>query len=435
MPYKMGKNDQGETCIYKEDGGALVKGSCHADEAMTKKMYAALNMAMATEQKEYELAGKAWDETKFIPVLIVNELIDTPPTVDTGSAELTTQPDTGSKESLKETIIDWVVRTFGKKDKKELLNGGFKALPNGKWVAYHTNNFEDRAGETFSQKSHEQYIDWLEKELIPYPELWYRHIAGTKHGQAEWVGQIGHLIVSVGSFDDTPVAELFQKEYAKHPYQTSHTYAYPPSARDADGTYHAYFTIEISPVPAGLAANPYTTFTEVKEVAKSKEENRKALLPILGKEWTDKVLGEGEIVDAALEKAGLKSKEIEGLPIVDAEARAALEAFITMSKEAGDAAQKSLNEQIAAIAAGIKAFQDGEAARNEAVTKLETFVKEQFELAPRASQSKQTVVDPKDPQVVALAAKAADPNATKPDPNATPGENLANLFLNFKAQS
>ncbi|HJX58091.1 MAG TPA: hypothetical protein VJ325_05175, partial [Thiobacillus sp.] len=92
-------------------------------------------------------------------------------------------------------------------------------------------------------------------------------------------------------------------------------------------------------------------------------------------------------------------------------------------------ATKAMTDQLTTIATGIKAIQDGETARNKAVADLETFVKEQFQLQSRASQSAETVVPKTDPQAAFLAMKAADPNATVPNANATPGEALASMFL------
>lgn len=335
--------------------------------------------------------------------------------------------ETGSKES---PIIAWLKKTFGKKADEPLTGSGFKALPNNKWVAYHTNSFEDKSHEIFTEAAHDQYIEWLDKGAIPYPDLWYWHIPGTKHGQAEWVDRVGHIVVSAGSFDDSELANLFRKEYEKNPQMTSHTYGYPKGGRLQDGSFQTYFTVEISPLPVGKQSSVWSPFMEVKEMPITPEKITK-LEGILGKDLASEVLGNADKMSKELEAIGIKFKEAESIPAVDTDAREAIKELATANKAASD----DLTAKLTELLTGIKAIQDGEKARNEAVAKLETFVKEQFELAPRATQSKQTVVDPKDPQVVALAAKAADPTATKPDPNATPGENLAALFLNFKAQS
>lgn len=174
-----------------------------------------------------------------------------------------TQPELSTKES---PIILWLKKTFGKKADEPLIGSGFKALPNNKWVAYHTNSFEDKAHEFFPEAAHDQYISWLDKGVIPYPDLWYWHIPGTKHGQAEWIDRIGHVVVSVGSFDNTPLADLLRKEYERNPQMTSHTYGYPKDARLEDGSYQTYFTVEISPLPQGKQSSVWSPFMEVKEM-------------------------------------------------------------------------------------------------------------------------------------------------------------------------
>lgn len=565
MPYKMGKNDKGESCIYKEGSGALVKGSCHTDPAMTEKMFKAMNAAMTTENKaapkfavdandnhpdklplgdkkqiegaitsvvtgsfrgneitppltdaekktargrikaaisasgepdewkQNELArlgGKElqifqkdmmgmmpmmkiepddpramydplggtgtqacancqwfcaseaqcaliWDDVVAtgkcnlwlgepteaeelaaqdpIPVVIVDQPA-------TGAAEL---PTVENKES---PIISWLKKTFGKKADEQLTGSGFKALPGNKWVAYHSNSFEDRVGELFTEAAHDQYIGWLDKGVIPYPDLWYWHIPGTKHGQAEWVDRIGHIVVSAGSFDDTPIAQLFRKEYEKNPQMTSHTYGYPKSALLDDGSFQTYFTVEISPLPVGKQASLWSPFMEVKEMPITPEKITK-LEGILGKDLASQVLGNADKMSKELEALGIKFKEAEGLPSVDNDAREAIKELATANKSVNDATTKQLTDILTAV----KALSDGEKARNEAITKLETFVKEQFELAPRASQSKATVVDPtKDKEAAFLAAKAADPLTQLASKSI--GEQIAGMVLKPKGE-
>jgi hypothetical protein len=301
-------------------------------------------------------------------------------------------------------ILSWLVRTFGKKDSESLGETGFKALPDNKWVSFYTNNFEDKTGQIFSEKAHDQYIEWLDKGLIPYPELWYWHIPGTKHGQAEWIGREGHIVIAAGSFDNTPMADLFRKEYNRNPHRTSHTYGAPKGGH-ADGVYQAYFTVEISPLPAGKEANAITTFMEVKEMPITPEKRDK-LAAILGPELASKTLGDAEQVSKKLEEAGFKFKEAETvIPMVDADARDAIQSLAVLNKEAVDAVANKLGEQLGQIVTGIRALQDAEAARNAKVVELETFVKEQFKLESQATRNAGTVVAETDPQLKQLQSK------------------------------
>ncbi len=322
-------------------------------------------------------------------------------------------------------ILSWLVKTFGKKDAESLGETGFKALPGNKWVSFYTNNFEDKTGQIFSEKSHDQYIDWLDKGMIPYPELWYWHIPGTKHGQAEWVGREGHIVIAAGSFDDTPMADLFRKEYNRNSYRTSHTYGAPKGGH-ADGVYQAYFTVEISPLPAGKEANAITTFMEVKEMPIT-QEKRDKLAAILGPELASKTLGDAEQVSKKLEEAGFKFKEAETvIPMVDGDAREAIQSLAVLNKEAVDAVNAKFSEQLGQIMTGIKALQDAEVARNTKLNELDTFVKEQFKLEPRATRNAGTVVAETDPQLKQLQSKQL---GNQPDPNADVFSQITGMVL------
>lgn len=350
-----------------------------------------------------------------IPVVVVEA-----PAMDTGSAELPTEP--AQLDSKESPIIAWLKRTFGKKQDEPLSGSGFKALPNNKWVAYHTNSFEDKSHELFTEAAHDQYIDWLDKGVLPYPDLWYWHIPGTRHGQAEWVDRVGHVVVSAGSFDDSPLADLFRKEYEKNPQMTSHTYGYPKDARLADGSYQTYFTVEISPLPVGKQSSVWSPFMEVKEMPITPEKITK-LEGILGKDLASQVLGTADKMSKELEAVGLKFKEAEHIPAVDTDAREAIKELATANKAASD----DLTAKLADLLTGIKAIQDGEQARNDAVARLESFVRAQFELAPRASQSAQTVVPPDNPMAAMLAAKAVDPNT--PLQGASVWDNISGMII------
>ncbi len=584
MPYQEGTNE-GQACIYKEnaDGsrGALVKGSCHADAAMTHKMFQAMNAAMEAENKavpafalpatdehpdkfplgnkaqiegaitsvvtgsfrgnaikpaltdaekstakanirkaisasgesqdwkDQELArlegkelsakeletGAKWDDcnmpmptmpmkinqddprVQYGPLLgtdtqacancqwfsarnascglvwddivatglcklwlakpTLNELqvpipvvIVEPPA--TGSAEL--PPPIEKKESR---IMAWLKQTFGKKTDEPLVGSGFKALPNNKWVSFYSNSFEDKAGEIFTEEATDQYIEFLDMGLIPYPDLLYWHVLGTKHGQAEWIGREGHINIAVGSFDDTPMAALFRKEYEKTPHRTSHTYAHPKAGRDENGHYVSYFDVELSPLPAGKEANEWTSFIDIKELKTMPitPDKRAKLEAILGKELAAQTLDTASTMSAELEAIGLKWKDAEGLPSVDQDARDAIKEVATANKAAIELSQKAVTDVLTTIQTGIKAIQDGEETRNQKIAALETFVKEQFQLQPRASQNPQTVVTPTDPmaaQAALLAAKQADPNA---QPNAPIWDQLAGVVTGANKSS
>ena len=159
----------------------------------------------------------------------------------------------------------------------------FKAI-GSRWYALWSNSFQDHDDEYFAEKAIDEYVRRVDVGAVPYPELWLWHTPGTKHGQAEWVGRIGHFAVAAGSFDDTPAGKAAQAHYAKAggDYGMSHGFTYDPGQK-SDGVFHQFNTFEISVLPAKAAANPYTQFTEVYEMEMD-DEKRAFLARVLGSE-------------------------------------------------------------------------------------------------------------------------------------------------------
>ncbi|WP_410203157.1 hypothetical protein, partial [Escherichia coli] len=68
---------------------------------------------------------------------------------------------------------------------------------------------------------------------------------------------------AIGTFDDTPIAQKAIAYYRKYPVKLSHGFVAPTWAFK-DGVYEAYNTFEISTLLPSVAANPYTSFEEIK---------------------------------------------------------------------------------------------------------------------------------------------------------------------------
>lgn len=167
--------------------------------------------------------------------------------------------------------------------KPETGESVFKALGNGVWFAAYTNNFEDREGEIISEKAHDRYVARVNAGLVPMPELWHYHVPGTRHGVAKAIWRDGHVVCAAGTFDDTPAGRAAEKAYRRQRnIELSHGFRYPSWALKA-GVYEDINTFEISTLPPGRAANPYTTFEEVEAMALS-DEQKKSILATFGAE-------------------------------------------------------------------------------------------------------------------------------------------------------
>ena len=183
---------------------------------------------------------------------------------------------------------------------------------NGKWywIAKHTNAYEDRDGEILAEKAHEAYIKRLDMKLVPMPELWTWHLGEkTKHGAADTVFGIGRIVVAVGHFDDTPIAEKAISFYRKNKgkVKLSHGFTAPEWALK-DGIYEVYNTFEISTLPPEAAANPYTSFEEVQTM-KPDPKKLSWVGDVLGKEVADRLVAETEQHDKALTDLNVRYKD------------------------------------------------------------------------------------------------------------------------------
>lgn len=173
------------------------------------------------------------------------------------------------------------------------------------WVSRHTGKWVDREGEILSEKSHEAYVERVQKGIVPMPELWMWHAKGTRHGQAVAVWKSGGFVLAAGLFDETPAGERAFNYYQKHSgkIKLSHMFHYPRETK-ISGVYHEYNTIEITTLPDGAEAFPYTSFTEIQTMS----------IPDAARSMINEALGEDVLrqAEAADGKAVQDTKTLEG---------------------------------------------------------------------------------------------------------------------------
>lgn len=164
---------------------------------------------------------------------------------------------------------------------------GFKDLGGNLWMGVYSNNFEDREKEIISEAAFDRYVRRVQKGMVPMPELWFWHIKGTRHGQAQWVDRIGHFMVAVGTYDDDEFSKAMRAHYARKrgkPYGMSHGFATYRDARtehDGYAVLHDLNTWEISPLPDEKAANVMTLYDDMKGIEMASKESLAALRDIL----------------------------------------------------------------------------------------------------------------------------------------------------------
>ena len=189
-----------------------------------------------------------------------------------------------------------------------------------RWMIINTNKYEDREGEIFSEKSHKEYIHFVEK-TGQWPELWLWHTPGTRIGVASLVDYVDGFVVHSGTFDEgmADVAERLHKMQKK--LGVSHGYEYLLGDEE-DKVYDHYRTFELTICPAHRAANiwgtEFETFT--KEVTMGfTAEKREFFVDILGEERVSNLETALPALGKELEKRGVNFKDLVEALMPDAE--------------------------------------------------------------------------------------------------------------------
>ena len=251
---------------------------------------------------------------------------ETAPVPDPDTAEVITEAVVEAVEVIAETFANAPLYTMEHKPQKATLKERiaklFKREPKDDafsvfkgvddkwhWHAVFTNNFEDREGEILTERAHDDYIARLDMGLVPMPVLQRWHTPGTEHGKATMLWRSGHFVHAIGDFDDTPLAQKAITYYRKNAGKSlmSHGFMSPEWAFDGKH-YNAYNTIEITTLPPFAAANLYTSFEELKEMALT-EEKQRDLENVFGKDFVAALVARDEQHGKALEDMSVTFKD------------------------------------------------------------------------------------------------------------------------------
>lgn len=279
------------------------------------------------------------------------------------------------------------------------------------WVARHTGKWIDREGEILSEKSHERYVERVQKGIVAMPELWMWHAKGTRHGQAVAVWKSGGFVLAAGLFDDNAVGERAFRYYQKNSgkIKLSHMFHYPRETK-LNGVYNEYNTVEITTLPDGAEAFPYTSFEEIQTMALP-EQARSMIGEALGADVLQAALAadsKAETDTKTLEGQGVAFKgydKYDGAGLVPVEKVAALETAQTTNEARLKATEDAL-KVLGDIPATITALNDsvkslGEkletelAAKTELLGKINELESKQAlltDLKPPASKSEETLL-------------------------------------------
>lgn len=230
-----------------------------------------------------------------------------------------------SKSAVTSKISSAISKTDGDDEQKEHLRerlSAVKALPltgftvtkaldgSWRWLGWVSNKYQDKEGEIITDAAHKEYTAWLDKHPDQAPYLWTWHIPGThrKH-QADFWAYLNGFIIRGGPLTEAEAKSLSQIELAD--MGMSHQFFV---LRKEGNLIHRYRTFEDSILPRAAAANPWTSFTTLKE-AKSmaqeqlSEKQRQFAIELYGEEYVA-ALEDGTAEKAALlEELGVQSKE------------------------------------------------------------------------------------------------------------------------------
>lgn len=276
------------------------------------------------------------------------------------------------------------------------------------WLARHTGKFKDREGEIITDKAHTDYVARVQKGLVPLPELWVWHKKGTRHGQADLVWKSGGFVLALGHFDDTPEAQkaiAYYQKNSKH-IKLSHMFHFPRRAKQG-GVYHAYNTVEITVLPDGAEAFPYTSFEEITPMLTP--EQQKMVVDVLGEDGLKRVLAVDSkaLTDTPkLEAMGVESKglnDFTGSAIpADKELEALKSDMDTRLKafEGLPSRVEALQVVVKTLSAEVQDAQGREANALKELNELKLKLLEYQTLAPPSSKSGDTILNEREKSLI-----------------------------------
>lgn len=270
------------------------------------------------------------------------------------------------------------------------------------WVARHTGKWIDREDEILAERAHEAYVERVQRGIVPMPELWMWHNKGTKHGQAVSVWKSGGFALAAGLIDDTAEGQRMFDYYQKNSgkIKLSHMFHYPKETK-IDGVYHEYNTVEITTLPDGAEAFPYTSFEEIQTMSLP-EVARNMILEAGGQAMLDRAVAadkQAETDTKALDSQGVAWKGYDKYETPEAIAKfAALE---TAQKTADDALMaladvpetiKALNDSVKLLNEKLETELAAKATLLDKINELESKQALLTDLKPPASQSSETLL-------------------------------------------
>lgn len=215
-----------------------------------------------------------------------------------------------AEDAIRSTIPDLL------KSAKQIGFGGDSSIliekdATGGWraILFPTNNFKDRDGEIIAKEAHEEYVEWVNKNMDCAPVFATWHMPGTARTYPmDFVGFDNGFMI-----ESCPLTETEAEHLLKMQAQTDIGLSIGGIALQRNGNIITkYRKFETSDLPLERAANPFTDVELISKEAQMKPEQMKEYLTgMVGEERAQAVLTKMALTQEELRKAGVEEKEVK----------------------------------------------------------------------------------------------------------------------------
>jgi hypothetical protein len=225
------------------------------------------------------------------------------------------------EEGLINRVVSKAKEMIGIKDKPK-SDGGFyvwKEADGYHWMSVYSNNIKDndKPPDIISAKSHQRFVEMVDKGETSLPELWLWHVPEWKWGEATGVAYDDKgFAVAIGKVDDNPAA-ISVADFLKERDDILTSHGMPPHTvkREQDekgnNVIVEHITREISPLFDFAAANKYTGFSILKEVDMIPEHKKEEFIKQgLAADVLDELEKRNAVTDKETETLEKKEEEV-----------------------------------------------------------------------------------------------------------------------------
>jgi len=183
-----------------------------------------------------------------------------------------------------------------------------------RWVGWPSNKWKDREGEILRESAHQEYAEWVNKNMDVSPMFASWHIDGSSRANpVDYVGYIDDFLIMSGKLEDYEAQALLEMQ--KEVELGLSIGGIAVHDKDEPNVINWYRCYEVSELPLEKAANPFTEFTILtKEANMNKQEYIEKLAKFLPEDRQKAFLEKTQLKKEALEEAEVESKELTASP-------------------------------------------------------------------------------------------------------------------------